>query len=104
MWSRPVGWPKGITRGYRVQRRRKAVTVMSKDRVDRLRVSRVNRMGRTSRASGSSRMAAALNPVIETLEGRQLMAGDGSLVQSLPFLLEFDGLRGGLTDKDGEGT
>ena len=47
---------------------------------------------------------AAARPVMENLEGRQLFAGDASIVQSLPFVLEFDGPAGGLNDKHGEGT
>jgi len=42
---------------------------------------------------------------MEPLEERRLMAGDASVVQSLPFSLEFDGSRPGtILDKDGEGT
>lgn len=46
---------------------------------------------------------AATRPVIETLEGRRLLSGDPT-VFALPFVLEFDRPRGGLVDKDGQGT
>src|SRR4051812_13328162 len=39
---------------------------------------------------------------MEPLEERRLMAGDASVVQSMPFSLEFDGSRAGtILDKDG---
>jgi len=42
---------------------------------------------------------------VEPLEDRRLLAGDASIVQTLPFSLEFDGSRPGtILDKDGEGT
>ena len=42
---------------------------------------------------------------MESLEDRRLLAGDSSVVQSLPFSLEFDTSRPGtILDKDGEGT
>lgn len=46
----------------------------------------------------------AVNAVVETLEGRQLMAGDSSFVTALPFQLEFDQPSGGMLDKNGNGT
>ena len=55
--------------------------------------ARLSRVGRSSRTA-----------VIEHLEDRRLMAGDASIVQSLPYTLEFDSQRSGITDKDGEGT
>src|SRR4051794_38253819 len=43
--------------------------------------------------------------VVEPLEGRALMAGDTSTLQTLPFTLEFDAQRTGFVlDKDGEST
>ena len=54
-----------------------------------------------SAAPAASRALARMEP----LEERRLMAGDASVVQSLPFSLEFDGSRPGtILDKDGEGT
>ncbi|MDQ3440319.1 MAG: choice-of-anchor D domain-containing protein, partial [Planctomycetota bacterium] len=49
-------------------------------------------------------MIAATRPVIETLEGRRLMAGDFNTVLALPFELDFDRTRGGMVDKDGQST
>jgi glucose/arabinose dehydrogenase len=46
---------------------------------------------------------AATRPVIESLEGRRLLSGDPT-VFALPVLLEFDRTRGGVVDKDGQGT
>src|SRR5690242_14633872 len=45
--------------------------------------------------------SAAANATVEILEDRRLMAGDASVVSSLPFSLEFDGPRGGMLDKNG---
>lgn len=47
---------------------------------------------------------AAANATVEILEDRRLMAGDSSVVSSLPFSLEFDTDRGGMADKNGTGT
>ncbi|MBC7785178.1 MAG: hypothetical protein H7144_15185, partial [Burkholderiales bacterium] len=52
----------------------------------------------------SARLNRSNNATIEPLEGRQLMAGDTTSVSSLPFQLEFDSSRGGMTDKNGLGT
>ncbi|HEX8914153.1 MAG TPA: Ig-like domain-containing protein, partial [Humisphaera sp.] len=46
----------------------------------------------------------AARAVVEHLEGRTLMAGDASVIQALPFALDFESDAGGLTDKDGTGT
>ena len=57
---------------------------------------------RSAVAPSVARAAAA---AVEPLEGRLFMAGDASVVQSLPYALEFDSARAGtLVDKDGEGT
>lgn len=54
-----------------------------------------------SRTAVASAAAAAIEP----LENRLFMAGDASIVQPLPFALEFDGSRPAtLVDQDGEGT
>ncbi len=62
-----------------------------------------------SRPNAASRIrsaiASATRSIIEPLEGRTLMAGDASIIQSLPFALDFDGTRPGtLADMHGEGT
>ncbi len=50
-------------------------------------------------------MSCAVVPVIETLEGRRLLAGDASVVQSLPFSLDFNSaVPSVITDKAGQGT
>lgn len=41
---------------------------------------------------------------LETLEARQLLFGDPSVVQALPYALEFTEKRGGIVDVDGQGT
>lgn len=56
------------------------------------------------RMNTSERLCLAATPVVETLEGRQLFAGDASVLSTLPFALEFDGGRGGLADVGGRGT
>ena len=57
------------------------------------------------RPNAAHRIRITASSAIEPLEGRLLMAGDASVVQPLPFALEFDGARPGtLVDKDGEGT
>ena len=63
-------------------------------------------MSRTEIANTTAvnRLAAAANAVIEPLEGRRLMAGDSTFVTSLPFQFEFDSPRGGMADKNGNGT
>jgi hypothetical protein len=48
-------------------------------------------------------LVRAIGPVIEALEQRQLMAGD-SVVQALPFALDFNSSKGGLVDQAGLGT
>ncbi len=57
------------------------------------------------RSSSASRLGRAVASVIERLEGRQMLAGDAALVQSLPFTLEFNApVSSFVVDKDGEGT
>ncbi len=51
-----------------------------------------------------SRLSCAVNAVVEKLEDRRLLAGNASVVQTLPYTLEFDGERSGMADKDGETT
>jgi len=61
--------------------------------------------GRSSAfASASARVRAAVKPVVECLEGRQLLAGDFSVVHTLPYALEFTGQAGGIKDAAGLGT
>src|SRR3954447_15000428 len=55
-------------------------------------------------AAASARVRAAVQPVIECLEGRQLLAGDFNTVQSIPFAAEFSGQAGGMKDAAGLGT
>ena len=55
-------------------------------------------------AASAARVRAAVQPVIECLEGRQLLAGDFSTVHALPYALEFSGQAGGITDAGGLGT
>src|SRR5262245_7796182 len=43
-------------------------------------------------------------PLFEALEARQLMAGDPTIVQSIPFSLEFDQQLGIIKDKDNQRT
>ncbi len=54
--------------------------------------------------SALERLSHAVTAVVERLEERRLMAGDPTIVQTLPYALEFDSLHGGIADKDGEGT
>ena len=61
-------------------------------------------MTASPRPKAAHRIRTAIISAVEPLEGRRLMAGDASAVQSLPFVLDFDGVRAGLSDKDGEGT
>jgi fibronectin type 3 domain-containing protein/glucose/arabinose dehydrogenase len=49
-------------------------------------------------------LARATQAVVENLEGRSLFSGDASIIQPLPYSLDFESSAGGLTDKDGEGT
>jgi fibronectin type 3 domain-containing protein len=51
-----------------------------------------------------ARVRNAASAVVENLEDRRLMAGDSTFVTSLPFQLEFDAPRGGMADKNGNGT
>src|SRR3954471_3136632 len=55
-------------------------------------------LGGRSSAFASARVRAAVKPVIECLEGRQLLAGDFSVVHALPYALEFTGQAGGIKD------
>src|SRR6187399_2783656 len=48
--------------------------------------------------------AAARRAVLEALEGRQLMAGNPAILQTVPFSLGFDSAGGGITDSSGQGT
>jgi hypothetical protein len=43
-------------------------------------------------------------PLFEHLEGRQLMAGDATIIQTTPFALEFDKYGGIIKDKDSQAT
>jgi len=54
--------------------------------------------------ASAARVRAAMQPVIECLEGRRLLAGDFSTVHSLPYALEFSGQAGGIKDAGGLGT
>ena len=71
-------------------------------------VSRPNAASRVRTAVAKAAAKAvdrAAASAIEPLEGRVLMAGDASIVQPLPFALDFDGTRPGtLADMHGEGT
>jgi hypothetical protein len=58
---------------------------------------------RSKQSHPSARLVRAIGSVIETLENRQLMAGD-TVVQTLPFALDFNADGGGLVDKNGVGT
>src|SRR3982751_3041810 len=60
--------------------------------------------GRSLAASAAARVSAAVKPVIECLEGRRLLAGDFSIVHTLPYALEFSGQAGGIKDAGGLGT
>ena len=52
-----------------------------------------------------SALARAARSAMEPLEGRLFMAGDASVVQPLPFVLDFDTPRAGtIADQHGEGT
>ncbi|MEM8873710.1 MAG: Ig-like domain-containing protein [Planctomycetota bacterium] len=46
-------------------------------------------------------MSTPIRSFVESLEPRQLLAG---MVQDLPYVLDFDRFRGGVVDKDGQGT
>jgi hypothetical protein len=59
---------------------------------------------RRRRVGRARRLAAAANAVVEGLEGRTLMAGDASVIQPLPYALDFESSAGGVTDKNGLGT
>src|SRR5690348_3774396 len=54
--------------------------------------------------ASAARVRAAMQPVIECLEGRRLLAGDFSTVHTLPYALEFSGQAGGIKDAGGLGT
>src|SRR5438045_3870332 len=47
-------------------------------------------------------LSRAARPIIESLEGRQLLSA--ATIQTLPFNLDFSSDRGELLDKDGQGT
>jgi hypothetical protein len=51
-----------------------------------------------------ARLSRAVNATVEPLEDRRLMAGDSTFVAALPFSLDFDAPRGGMADKNGNGT
>ena len=55
-----------------------------------------------------ARRLGAVRPVVESLEGRQLLAGNPlafqNVVQTLPYVLNFQGGRNGVFDKGGLGT
>ncbi|QOV91332.1 PA14 domain-containing protein [Humisphaera borealis] len=53
---------------------------------------------------GQSSLASAANAVVELLEDRKLFAGDASIIQTLPYSLDFDTSSGGVVDKNGLGT
>src|SRR5689334_8552326 len=55
-------------------------------------------------ATSAARVRAAVQPVIECLEDRRLLAGDFSTVHTLPFAAEFSGAAGGMKDAAGLGT
>ena len=58
-----------------------------------------------SRPSAAHRIRSSLASTVEPLEGRLFMAGDASVVQPLPIVLDFDTPRvNSLADRDGEGT
>ena len=62
-------------------------------------------MTRASRPNAAHRIRTAIVSAVEPLEGRLFMAGDASIVQPLPFALDFDSPRAGtLAERDGEGT
>src|SRR5436190_6991287 len=50
------------------------------------------------------RNSRAMRAVIETLETRQLLAGDPVAGFALPYVLDFNRNAGGLVDRDGTGT
>ncbi|MDB5297371.1 MAG: glucosyl hydrolase family protein, partial [Phycisphaerales bacterium] len=56
------------------------------------------------RRRAGQRLAAAAVAAVEHLEGRTLMAGDASVIQTLPYALDFESAAGGVADKNGVGT
>lgn len=66
--------------------------------------AQVNPIAPRRRSRGGPLIASAANAVVEILEDRKLFAGDASVIQSLPYALEFDSASGGILDKNGTGT
>ena len=49
-------------------------------------------------------MRSAALAAMEPLESRRLLAGDTSVVQAIPYILNFDKTRRGIVDGNGQGT